>query len=76
MAHRVAPPTGDPGYAPASKYIVNSAAVMMPELANPILALAQVAEVGPVPSKTSFLDIITLTGLPLFWDNTAATGSK
>ena len=32
--------------------------------------------VGPVPSKTSLRDITILTGRPVFFDSSAATGSR
>ena len=76
VAHRVAPPTGEPGKAPASKAIQTCAAVILPSLVAPILVLIVVADVGPVPSNTSLRLITSLTGRPVFFDMMAASGSR
>ena len=54
----------------------NWAAVILPSLVAPILQRMKVAEVGPVPSKTSLRFMTIFTGRPHFLDSTAATGSK
>ena len=68
--------TGDPGNAPASYTNRHSAAVSLPSLVAPSFTRMWVAAVGPVPSNTSALVMVSFTGCPDLRDKTAATDSK
>ena len=73
---RAPPPTGEPGKAPASYTRCASAAVIRPFLVAPIFTVTSPLEVGPVAMKTSIRLMAIFTGLPVFRDRTAATGSR
>ena len=60
---------------PAWNFKVPSAAVIVPSFFTPILTCIDDPEVGPVALKTSSRLIVTLTGRPVFFDKSAATGS-
>ncbi len=69
-------PAGAPENAPANSLIVASTAVIFPALVAPILYDIEPPEVGPLALKTSSRVIIILTGLPAFFDNNVARGSR
>ena len=73
---RAPPPTGEPGKAPASYIRWASAAVMRPSFVAPIFTLRSALEVGPLATNTSVLFICIFTGLPVFLESRAATGSR
>ena len=53
-----------------------SAAVIVPSFVTPILTHIEAPEVGPVALNTSSRLIMILTGRPVFFDSSAATGSR
>ena len=68
--------TGEPGNAPASNERASSAVVIRPLSSAPILARTCEPGVGPVARNTSPRDMTILTGRPVFFDSSNATGSR
>ena len=68
--------TGEPGNAPASNDSSSSAAVMRPLPSVPILAQMCEPGVGPVARSTSPRAMTILTGRPVFFDSSRASGSR
>src|SRR5437763_14529834 len=69
-------PIGEPGYAPASKAIQASPAVILPSFVAPSFRRMNEPAVGPVASNASARDIISLPGRPDFFESAAATGGR
>ena len=69
-------PTGEPGYAPASKASSTSAAVIVPSFFAPIFTRLQEPHVGPLASNVSARLISIFTAWPVLRDSSAATGSR
>ena len=68
--------TMEPGNPPASNVRSAWAAVMIPACVAPILTLIEVPEVGPVLSNVSALVMVILTVRLVFFDRSAASGSR